>query len=276
MKSGEGRDLGETRISLIQCYCGSSTPDGLYNLECESCKYFVHGACYKKEVGPIVCAPCSLQYNKSCSYPGILSVHPLSGSTRDTEELKYQGLQARLLLALSQGEHTRFFGSNGTLSVLYLKVKFNLDDLVAKKLMQIVCEQGIFQDGSSGELTVDYNIVNQLKDEFMGSGSPEISVSGDLSCSEDEDKNEDEGERRDEDGNSILLLRVPETVKEEENVESDPSKVFILHTSYLTVTPSLEREGGFLTKTSELDNFGGYDTFNDGLLKICLNDTKDF
>ena len=232
MKSGKGRDFGETRISLIQCYCGSSTPDGLYNLECESCKYFVHGACYKKEVGPIVCAPCSLQYNKSCSYPGILSVYPHSGSILDTEELKYQGLQARLLLALSQGEHTRFFGSNGTLSILYLKVKFNLDDLVAEKLMKIVCEKGIFQDGSSGELTVDYNIVNQLKNEFKGSGSPEISVSRDVSCSEDEDENEDEddGERRDEDGNSILLLRVAETVKEEEHVELDPSKVFIIHT----------------------------------------------
>ena len=232
MKSGKGGDFGETRISLIQCYCGSSTPDGLYNLECESCKYFVHGACYKKEVGPIVCAPCSLQYNKSCSYPGILSVYPLSGSILDTEELKYQGLQARLLLALSQGEHTRFFGSNGTLSILYLKVKFNLDDLVAEKLMKIVCEKGIFQDGSSGELTVDYNIVNQLKNEFKGSGSPEISVSRDVSFSEDEDENEDEddGERRDEDGNSILLLRVAETVKEEKHVELDPSKVFIIHT----------------------------------------------
>lgn len=140
---------------LIQCFCGSSTADGLNNLECSHCGYYVHGACYRISSGPVVCGPCSIALDQPCSDPRTqdwyLNQSKLSPAQR--EDHQNRALVDRLILALSTGEHIRYFGDHKSISHVYLRIKFNIDATLAEKLFQLaVCEEILLVDPDDGSV----------------------------------------------------------------------------------------------------------------------------
>ena len=205
------RKLSEDR-SLIQCYCGSTTPDLHNNLECQTCGFFVHGACYRSEQSPVTCAPCSLVHQTACSDPGVISWYRDLNkmSLEEHEEYQYNGLLARLVSALSKGEHTTFFGSAGPkkpLTYMFLRIKFNIDQALAQKLFQSALEKGILRYEPDG--TVEFK-----------ADEPEEALLSKPSRTELKPEDSEDGDFNEDDSGTSLLIRFPDLKK----TEQEPSE----------------------------------------------------
>lgn len=105
--------------------------------------------------GPVLCAPCSISLQQPCSDPKAqawyLNQPNLDESER--EDFQNRALVNRLVLALSHGEHVRYFGEQKNISLVYLRLKFNIDKALAEKLFGIaVNEQILLVDPDDGSV----------------------------------------------------------------------------------------------------------------------------
>ena len=111
--------------------------------------------------GPVVCGPCSIALDQPCSDPRTqawyLNQTKLSPAQR--EEHQNRALVDRLVLALSHGEHIRYFGERKNISHVYLRIKFNIDETLAEKLFQLaVCEEILLVNPDDGSVQFNQKV----------------------------------------------------------------------------------------------------------------------
>eukprot|EP00088_Acartia_fossae_P009145 TRINITY_DN14415_c0_g1_i9.p1 TRINITY_DN14415_c0_g1~~TRINITY_DN14415_c0_g1_i9.p1 ORF type:complete len:474 (+),score=93.72 TRINITY_DN14415_c0_g1_i9:32-1453(+) len=140
--------LESKNVCRFRCICGSESPDRMFNLTCSLCGYFVHGICYSKTTGPVICTNCSENPE----------------SENKSEEARWKALEQRLAYALSKGEHKEFFGeprADEPVSSAFLQLRFSIEPAVAQTLVNTCLLTGTLTVTKDGE--VDYNTVKDFQ-----------------------------------------------------------------------------------------------------------------